>query len=317
MASCSYGDVCARESVPPSKDGPVSAEQATPDEVQALSAQLLERMDEFTASERSVARVILTDYPMSALDSIASLASKASVSPPTVLRLVAKLGFSGWPQFQSVLRDEVSQRLASPLALYDQRRVIRQLSGSEHAEGIFIRALETSFARLKGDVVDEAVRALTDPKARIHVVGGRFSTALAVYFATHLQMLRSHVSAVSEIPIHRSNALLDMGRNDIVVALDFRRYQRDTIEFGVAAAQMGARIILFTDPWLSPLVNSAKTVITVETSSPSPFDSFVSALGVLELLIHRIAESVGEDSLARMRALDELNQDLMVGGREQ
>jgi len=295
----------------------MTAEQATPDDVQALSAQLLERMDEFTASERSVARVILTDYPMSALDSIASLASKASVSPPTVLRLVAKLGFSGWPQFQSVLRDEVSQRLASPLALYDQRRVTRQLSGSEHAEDIFMRALETSFARLKGDVVDEAVRALTDPKARIHVIGGRFSTALAVYFATHLQMLRSHVSTVSEIPIHRSNALLDMGRNDIVVALDFRRYQRDTIEFGVAAAAMGARIVLFTDPWLSPLVNSAKTVITVETTSPSPFDSFVSALGVLELLIHRIAESVGEDSLARMKALDELNQDLMVGGREQ
>jgi DNA-binding MurR/RpiR family transcriptional regulator len=274
-------------------------------------------MDALTASERSVARVILTDYPMSGLDSIASLASKSSVSPPTVLRLVAKLGFAGWPQFQAALREEVAQRLASPLAMYDQRRGATPLHDADYAEGIFMRALETSFARLKGDVVDEAVRALTDPKSRIHVIGGRFSTALAVYFATHLQLLRPHVSAVSEIPIHRSNALLDMGRNDIVVALDFRRYQRDTIEFGTAAAQMGARIILFTDPWLSPLVNSAKTVITVETTSPSPFDSFVSAMGVLELLIHRISESVGDDSLERMKALDELNQDLMVGGREE
>lgn len=295
----------------------MSVEHATADHPQPLSAQLLERMDALTASERSVARVILTDYPMSGLDSIASLASKSSVSPPTVLRLVAKLGFAGWPQFQAALREEVAQRLASPLAMYDQRRGATPLHDADYAEGIFMRALETSFARLKGDVVDEAVRALTDPKSRIHVIGGRFSTALAVYFATHLQLLRPHVSAVSEIPIHRSNALLDMGRNDIVVALDFRRYQRDTIEFGTAAAQMGARIILFTDPWLSPLVNSAKTVITVETTSPSPFDSFVSAMGVLELLIHRISESVGDDSLGRMKALDELNQDLMVGGREE
>jgi|DEB0MinimDraft_3_1074331.scaffolds.fasta_scaffold20429_2 DNA-binding MurR/RpiR family transcriptional regulator len=295
----------------------MSVEHATADHPQPLSAQLLERMDALTASERSVARVILTDYPMSGLDSIASLASKSSVSPPTVLRLVAKLGFAGWPQFQAALREEVAQRLASPLAMYDQRRGATPLHDADYAEGIFMRALETSFARLKGDVVDEAVRALTDPKSRIHVIGGRFSTALAVYFATHLQLLRPHVSAVSEIPIHRSNALLDMGRNDIVVALDFRRYQRDTIEFGTAAAQMGARIILFTDPWLSPLVNSAKTVITVETTSPSPFDSFVSAMGVLELLIHRISESVGDDSLERMKALDELNQDLMVGGREE
>ena len=295
----------------------MSVEHATTQETQPLSAQLLERMDALTASERNVARVILTDYPMSGLDSIASLASKASVSPPTVLRLVAKLGFAGWPQFQAALREEVAQRLASPLEMYDQRRGTTPLHDEVHAEGIFIRALETSFARLKVDVVDEAVRALTDPKSRIHVIGGRFSTALGVYFATHLQMLRPHVSAVSEIPIHRSNALLDMGRNDVVVALDFRRYQRDTIDFGVAAAQMGARIILLTDPWLSPLVNSAKTVITVETTSPSPFDSFVSAMGVLELLIHRISESVGDDSLGRMKALDELNQDLMVGGREE
>lgn len=291
---------------------PSSAEGSQP-----LSAQLLERMDALTASERSVARVILTDYPMSGLDSIASLASKASVSPPTVLRLVAKLGFAGWPQFQAALREEVAQRLASPLAMYDQRRSTTPLHDADHAEATFIRALETSFARLKIDVVDEAVRVLTDPKSRIHVIGGRFSTALGVYFATHLQMLRPHVSAVSEIPIHRSNALLDMGRNDVVVALDFRRYQRDTIEFGTAAANMGARVILLTDPWLSPLVNSAKTVLTVETTSPSPFDSFVSAMGVLELLIHRIGESVGEESLGRMQALDELNQDLMVGGREQ
>lgn len=295
----------------------MSVEHATAQDTQPLSAQLLERMDALTASERNVARVILTDYPMSGLDSIASLASKSSVSPPTVLRLVAKLGFAGWPQFQAALREEVAQRLASPLEMYDQRRGTTPLHDEVHAEGIFIRALETSFARLKVDVVDEAVRALTDPKSRIHVIGGRFSTALGVYFATHLQMLRPHVSAVSEIPIHRSNALLDMGRNDVVVALDFRRYQRDTIDFGVAAAQMGARIILLTDPWLSPLVNSAKTVITVETTSPSPFDSFVSAMGVLELLIHRISESVGDDSLGRMKALDDLNQDLMVGGREE
>ena len=287
------------------------------EEMQPLSAQLLEHMGALTVSERSVARVILTDYPMSGLDSVASLATKASVSPPTVLRLVAKLGFAGWPQFQAALRDEVAERLASPLAIYDQRRSTPNFRQSEYAEGIFVRALETSFARLKGDVLDEAVRMLTDPKARIHVIGGRFSTALAVYFATHLQMLRASVSAISEIPIHRSNAILDMGRNDVVVALDFRRYQRDTIEFGEAAAQMGARIILFTDPWLSPLVNSAKTVITVDTTSPSPFDSFVSALGVLELLIHRIGESVGEDSLARMRAIDDLNQDLMIGGPDQ
>lgn len=293
---------------------PMSAAPAGEADRGPFSAQLLESMDTLTTSERQVARVILADYPMSGLESVATLAAKASVSPPTVLRLVAKLGFNGWPQFQAALRDEVSQRLASPLALYDQMRDVAKVRQADYAEAAFLRGLEASFARLKPEVLTEAVSMLTDSKARIHVIGGRFSTALGVYFATHLQMMRSQVTSISEIPIHRSNAILDMGRNDVVVALDFRRYQRDTIEFGQAAAEMGAKIILFTDPWLSPLVNCARLVFTVETTSPSPFDSFVSAMGVLELLIHRIAESVGEDSLGRMRAIDTLNQDLMIGG---
>ncbi len=294
----------------------MEAMPAGPEGLEPFSAQLLAQMDAFTSSERNVARVILADYPMAALDSVASLAAKAEVSSPTVLRLVAKLGFSGWPQFQVALRDEVAQRLASPLALYDRMRNVAKIREAEYAETVFTRALETSFDRLKPEVLDAAVEMLTDPKARIHVVGGRFSSALGVYFATHLQMLRSQVAAISEIPMYRSNAILDMGRNDVVVALDFRRYQRDTIEFGQAAADRGARIILLTDPWLSPLVNCAKLVVTVETTSPSPFDSFVSVMGVLELLIHRIAESAGEDSLSRMGALDALNQERMMGGSE-
>lgn len=281
-----------------------------------FSARLLAQMDTLTASERRVARAILADYPLAGLDSVAALATKAGVSAPTVLRLANKFGFSGWPQFQAVLREEVSQRLASPLSMYEQVRLVPRPGDGLDGGAVFVDALSTSLARLKPEVLESAVHMLIDPRARIHVVGGRFSSALGTYFATHLQLMRPHVSAVSEIPLHRSNEVLDLGRNDVVVALDFRRYQRDTIDFGHAAAARGARVILITDPWLSPLVSSARLVLTVETTSPSPFDSFVSATAVLELLIHQIAKSMGAESLERMRAHDVLNQEFMVGQEE-
>lgn len=282
-----------------------------------FSARLLEEMDALTASERQVARAILADYPMAALDSVASLAHKAGVSPPTVVRFATKFGFSGWPEFQSVLRVEVSKRLASPLSLYHQMKTVPHSNTDNHAGEIFLDALASTFSRLKESVMDDAVEMLNDPKARVYVIGGRFSSALGVYFATHLQMLRTGVTSVSELPIRRTNALLEMNRNDVLVALDFRRYQRDTIDFGRAAAERGVRIILVTDPWLSPLVGDARLVLGVETTSPSPFDSFVSALGVLELLIHRLAESIGSESLERMSAHDALSQSLMLGEDEQ
>lgn len=277
-----------------------------------FSARLLEQMDTLTASEKRVARAILADYPLAGLDSVTALATKAGVSAPTVLRLATKFGFSGWPQFQAVLRVEVSQRLASPLSMYEQVRAAPRAGADVRGGAVFVGALSTTLARLKPEVLTSAVEMLVDPRARVHVIGGRFSSALGTYFATHLQLIRPQVSSVSEIPVHRSNEMLDLGRNDVVVALDFRRYQKDTIDFGHAAAARGAKVILITDPWLSPLVSSARLVLTVETTSPSPFDSFVSAMAVLELLIHRIAESMGHESLDRMRAHDSLNQEFMV-----
>lgn len=285
-------------------------------DLEPFSARLLGMMDALTSSERQVARTILADYPMAALDSVASLASKAGVSPPTVLRFATKVGFSGWPEFQSVLREEVSKRLASPLSLYDQMKAVPRHDDDDHAANVFLDALATTFSRLKESVIDDAVEMLTDPKARVYVIGGRFSSALGGYFATHLQMLRSGVTSVSELPIHRTNALLEMSRNDVLVAVDFRRYQRDTIDFGRAAAERGVRLILVTDPWLSPLVSDARLVLGAETTSPSPFDSFVSAIGVLEYLIYRMAESIGPESLERMRAHDSLNHSLMLGEDE-
>ena len=294
----------------------MSADPAGGEHDEPFSVRLLADMGTLTASERRVARTILADYPMAALDSVASLALKAGVSPPTVVRFATKFGFAGWPDFQTILRQEVSKRLASPVSLYDQMQAHPRPGYDQHAGEIFISTMTSTFARLDDAVLDAAVDMLMDTKSRVYVIGGRFSSAMGGYFATHLQMLRTGVTPVSELPIHRTNALLEMKRNDVLVAMDFRRYQRDTIDFGRAAAERGARIILLTDPWLSPLVSDARLVLSVETTSPSPFDSFVSALAVLELLIHRLGESIGADSVDRMRAHDSLNQSLMLSEDE-
>ena len=46
----------------------------------------------------------------------------AGVSGPTILRLVAKLGFASYPRFQQALRDELEQRLQPPLAKVPARQ---------------------------------------------------------------------------------------------------------------------------------------------------------------------------------------------------
>ena len=75
-----------------------------------------------TPAERKVLRALLDDYPRLGLGPMARLARQAGVSDPTILRLVKKLGFAGYGEFQDALLIEVDDRLRSPRTLLAERR---------------------------------------------------------------------------------------------------------------------------------------------------------------------------------------------------
>lgn len=74
-----------------------------------------------TPSEEKIVRLLLTDYPTSGLGTASSLARRAGVSDPTVVRLVVKLGYEGFPDFQAKLLAEVEARLHSPLLMMEAK----------------------------------------------------------------------------------------------------------------------------------------------------------------------------------------------------
>jgi len=111
---------------------------------------VFQRMDELTPAERKVARTLLARYPAAGLESTAALAAAAGTSKPTVLRLLARLGFGGYPDFQQRLRAEVTRSMsASPLARAQARRA------APPADSVFLRAVDARarvVARLRGTV---------------------------------------------------------------------------------------------------------------------------------------------------------------------
>ena len=73
-----------------------------------------------------------------------------------------------------------------------------------------------------------------------------------------------------------------MKRDDILVVFDFRRYQRDVLEFASGASAQGAVIILVTDIWNSPIASLATHVIACPVEVPTAFDSAVGGLAMVE-----------------------------------
>ncbi|HEY0403236.1 MAG TPA: MurR/RpiR family transcriptional regulator, partial [Blastococcus sp.] len=139
-------------------------------------------LSSFSPQERRVARVLLADYPRAALGTSAELAAAAGVSPPTVVRFARSLGHSGFPALQQALLDELSERVASPLSLYEDTRAHR-------AEGHWLdlgvqvatASIAQSLTAIPKAELDAAVTLLADPRMRITAMGGRFSGYLAGY----------------------------------------------------------------------------------------------------------------------------------------
>ena len=105
--------------------------------------------------------------------------------------------------------------------------------------------------------------------ARHLLLGGRFTDALARYFAAHLGLVRPGVRHVPSGAGVWRDRLLDISRRDVLIVFDIRRYQDDVITFARSATSRGAAIVLVTDQWLSPLSRQAAHVLPCRVAAPS------------------------------------------------
>lgn len=280
-----------------------SAKQAK----RTLAESLKMSLEVMSPSERKVARALIAEYPVAGLEPVAKLAERANVSAPTVLRMLARIGIQAYPQMQELLREEISERTASPIDQYETHTGLDAASGHhliKTANDVFVKGLNSSAESVPASEFERIIDLLADPKRRVWAVGGRYSSLLAEYLTLHLRLLRPEVHFVGRSETDKSLALLDLGPRDVLVALDYRRYQESTVEFFARAKQQRAATVLFTDPWLSPAAKHANHLISSAVEAPSPFDSLVPSLALIETVIAGVVSKLGAAPVSRIQAFD-------------
>jgi DNA-binding MurR/RpiR family transcriptional regulator len=266
-----------------------------------------QRMAALSPAERRLARVLLAAYPIAGLESLARFADRAAVSPPTVTRFIGKLGFRGYPDFQERLRQEVQERLSSPLARYEPAATRRPSPSTlDPAFDAFQSGLRATLELIPEREFKEVADLLADRRRRVLLLGGRVSGVLARHLAAQLHLLRPGVRLLDPDRSQPVQELVDMRKRDLLVAFDYRRYQADTVRSAAAAAERGGIVVLFTDRWLSPASASARHTLVTSAETVAPFDSLVSALAVVETLVAAVLDRLGQQARTRMRLLDEL-----------
>ena len=272
-----------------------------------LGELIHQRTGELTPAERRVARTLFTTNLAAGLDTVAKLAERSGVSGHTVLRFSTKLGFSGYAELQRALRYELAARIDSPLRMYS--RTTSEPGGGHLLDNLhrhFVLGLDSTFANLVRGEFDAVVELLADTRRPVWATGGRFTQSSAELLQAHLYQLRPRTRVIAYTPSGRDDALLDLSRRDVLVVFDLRRYQKDTISLSEAARKRGTTIVLVTDPWLSPIASLADQVLTVDVDAPSPYDSMVSLIALIEALVAGLVERLDESGRRRVTALERL-----------
>ena len=263
------------------------------------------RHEDMTRAERQLAEAILDNYPIPGLGSITELAELAAVSTPTVARLVQKLGFSGYPEFQATLRAELGEIISNPI---DKKRAQIPDLPEGHIVNRYAQACQENI-RATLDNMDATefnglCDLIADPARRLHIAGGRLTGTLAQSLHLHLQMIRPEVHLV---PPQASwpHSVLDMDSRDVLIVFDIRRYENSTRLLAELAHERGAEIVLFTDQWRSPIQRLARHTFAARISVPSAWDSALGLLLMSECLVAAMQERMWESVKARADDLEQ------------
>lgn len=254
-----------------------------------------------------MANVLLENYPVSGLSSVTAVAQAADVSTPTVIRMVQKLGFAGFVEFQQTLRQELSAQISDPIKKRDQwaaevpdSHILNRFTDAVTAN------LRQTVAQIDPATFDAAAELLSDPNRHIYIAGGRITRSLGDYLFNHMQVIRPNVTQLGNASGVWPHYLLDMKPGDAVVLFDIRRYENVLLRLAEQVAERQAKIVLITDQWGSPITKHARLKFNCRVEAPSAWDSGVAVMLVVETLITAVEELTWSESKDRMEALERL-----------
>jgi DNA-binding MurR/RpiR family transcriptional regulator len=264
-------------------------------------------MNDLTRAERQLAVSILENYPASGLGTLTTLATSADVSVPTVARMVQKLGFTSFPEFQQSLRDELKAKVKTPIAKHD---TWAEAAPQEHILNRFTDAVIENIRQTLGLIdpvaFDRACALIGDVDRTLYIVGGRITHTLAEYLYMHMQVIRPNLTHVQSTSNTWPHDLLNAKADDVFVIFDVRRYENNTLKLAEIAHSRGAKIILLTDQWRSPVEAFADICLTNRIVVPSAWDSSTTIMLLVETMISSVQSQNWERTKNRIECLEDM-----------
>jgi DNA-binding MurR/RpiR family transcriptional regulator len=256
-----------------------------PPRLKSLSEYIQERFEEFSRSQKDVARYIVDHLDEAAFLTAEELARRASTSSSTVVRFSQALGFEGYPELQQAAIEEyrtatVAGSGAGGAALFSFDH--SELEGSLGAD---YANLEETARNLTREQVEGAVAALAEAQ-RVVIVG----VDQMAFFASYLRHILSLLDIRAEIVASTGGESLQrLGRIDeetLVIVLSCGRAHPLLLRAMKLALHRRARTLAISDASMSEVGEHAEQTLYFSSNSPSFARSNTALMALVQGLAH-------------------------------
>jgi DNA-binding MurR/RpiR family transcriptional regulator len=253
-------------------------------QLKSLSEYIQERFEDFSRSQKDVARYIVDHLDEAAFLTAEELARRASTSSSTVVRFSQALGFEGYPELQQAAIEEYRNATvagngnAGQLFSFDHSELEGSL-GADYAN------LEETARQMTREQIDGAVAALAEAQ-RVVIVG----VDQMAFFASYLRHLLSLLDIRAEIVASTGGESLQrLGRIDdetLVIVLSSGRAHPLLLRAMKLALHRRARTLAISDASLSEVGEHAEQTLYYSSNSPSFTRSNTALMALVQGLAH-------------------------------
>jgi len=219
------------------------------------------------------------------------------------------MGFEGYPEFQSALRELIRTRLTAVqrIEITDER--IGKNGGLDSVLTSDIDKIKSTLEHIDRDAFDAAVDALIGAR-NIYIMGARTSAMLANFLGFNLNLIFDNVRQLQTTGGNEIfEQLIRLGKDDVVFAISFPRYSKRIVNALEYSKSCGAKIIGLTDSNSSPLAQSADYLLTAQSDMASFVDSLVAPLSLINALIVAIASKKKNELSETFTRLEDIWRD--------
>lgn len=261
---------------------------------------------DLSEGHRRIADFILSSPHEAALMTQEKIAEATGVSKATANRLGKRLGLSGYPELQQLLREELKEALRPIENLTDTLR--GPGSAGETPWGDSIRQDLRLIGNIRPSGGDgafaKASLALAEAR-RVFFVGFGSSAFIAQYGAFCMATLREFSDAIVDSSgiEGMQRKIMDAGPKDVAVQIAFARYSAHGIRAARQLKAQGVRLIAISDSEDSPIMPVAEIGFVVERKTGFVMSaSGAGATSVIEALLRGTAANLDRDEVARRSA---------------